>query len=226
MGPSRRAETLGLRREQGRDGYREVVGEILGSLSTSRLARRRWSAAGPLSTAVSFLAGPMVRILPPATNLQTFFGPSDLIATSASQYRDQAALRKAHENGIGVHGCLLDTNRTAPRRAPTKNWKSGWPPGSISSGNGVPSPTTRICLATSLSRSHKAPWGVARPLTWSRRLLDGLRPDRVAPIGSSSSQTSVGIGRRCYVIAIFLADAPNLFQPPQWSQVVARIEPQ
>ena len=61
------------------------------------------------------------------------------------------------------------------------------------------------------SRSHKAPWGVARPLTWSRRLLDGLRPDRVAPIGSSSSQTSVGIGRRCYVIAIFLADEPNLF---------------
>jgi len=28
VGPSRRAETLGLRREQGRDGYREVVEEI------------------------------------------------------------------------------------------------------------------------------------------------------------------------------------------------------
>ena len=34
----------------------------MGSLSTGRLARRRWSAAGPLSTAVSFSAGPMVRI--------------------------------------------------------------------------------------------------------------------------------------------------------------------
>ena len=31
-------------------------------LSTGRLARRRWSAAGPLSTAVSFSAGPLVRI--------------------------------------------------------------------------------------------------------------------------------------------------------------------
>jgi len=38
-----------------------------GVISTGRLARRRWSAAGPLSTAVSFSAGPMVRIhLPPA----------------------------------------------------------------------------------------------------------------------------------------------------------------
>src|SRR6516165_8875539 len=33
-----------------------------GSLSTGRLARRRWSAAGPLSTTVSFSAGPTVRI--------------------------------------------------------------------------------------------------------------------------------------------------------------------
>src|SRR6516162_10912559 len=37
------------------------------SLSTGHLARRRWSAAGPLSTAVSFSAGLMVRIrFPPA----------------------------------------------------------------------------------------------------------------------------------------------------------------
>ena len=36
MGPSRRAETLGLRREQGRDGYREVVEEIITSLSRIR----------------------------------------------------------------------------------------------------------------------------------------------------------------------------------------------
>jgi hypothetical protein len=42
----------------------------MGSLSTSRLARRRCSAAGPLSTAVSFSAGPMVRIrFPPAASL-------------------------------------------------------------------------------------------------------------------------------------------------------------
>src|SRR6516225_1311623 len=34
----------------------------MGSLSTGRLARRRWSAARPLSTAVSSSAGPMVRI--------------------------------------------------------------------------------------------------------------------------------------------------------------------
>jgi hypothetical protein len=33
VGPSRRAETLGLRREQGRDGYREVVEEIITALS-------------------------------------------------------------------------------------------------------------------------------------------------------------------------------------------------
>jgi|SRR6516165_1163774 len=39
----------------------------MGSLSTGRLARRRWSAAGALSTAVSFSAGPVVRIrFPPA----------------------------------------------------------------------------------------------------------------------------------------------------------------
>jgi len=39
----------------------------MGSLSTGRLARRRRSAAWPLSTAVSFSAGPMVRIrFPPA----------------------------------------------------------------------------------------------------------------------------------------------------------------
>ena len=39
----------------------------MGSLSTGRLARRRWSAAWPLSTAVSFSAGPVVRIrFPPA----------------------------------------------------------------------------------------------------------------------------------------------------------------
>jgi hypothetical protein len=39
----------------------------MGSLRTGRLARRRWSAAGPLSTSVSFSAGPMVRIrFPPA----------------------------------------------------------------------------------------------------------------------------------------------------------------
>ena len=36
MGPSRRAETLGLRREQGRDGYREVVEEIITALSRIR----------------------------------------------------------------------------------------------------------------------------------------------------------------------------------------------
>ena len=43
----------------------------MGSLSTGRLARRRWSAAGPLSTAVSFSAGPMVRIqFPPAASQQ------------------------------------------------------------------------------------------------------------------------------------------------------------
>jgi len=36
VGPSRRAETLGLRREQGRDGYREVVEEIITSLSRIR----------------------------------------------------------------------------------------------------------------------------------------------------------------------------------------------
>src|SRR6516162_1418050 len=41
----------------------------MGSLSTGRLARRRWSAAGPLSTTVSFSAGPMVRIrFPPAAS--------------------------------------------------------------------------------------------------------------------------------------------------------------
>ena len=41
----------------------------MGPLSTGRLARRRWSAAGPLSTAVSFSAGPMVRIrFPPANS--------------------------------------------------------------------------------------------------------------------------------------------------------------
>ena len=39
--------------------------------STGRLARGRWSAAGPLSTAVSFSAGPMVRIrFPPAGSQQ------------------------------------------------------------------------------------------------------------------------------------------------------------
>ena len=37
MGPSRRAETLGLRREQGRDGYREVVEEI-----TTAISRLPW----------------------------------------------------------------------------------------------------------------------------------------------------------------------------------------
>src|SRR6516164_8691934 len=43
----------------------------MGSLSTGRLARRRWSAAGPLSTAVSFSAVPMVRIrFPPAASQQ------------------------------------------------------------------------------------------------------------------------------------------------------------
>jgi len=36
VGPSRRAETLGLRREQGRDGYREVVEEIITALSRIR----------------------------------------------------------------------------------------------------------------------------------------------------------------------------------------------
>ena len=36
MGPSRRAETLGLWREQGRDGYREVVEEIITALSRIR----------------------------------------------------------------------------------------------------------------------------------------------------------------------------------------------
>ena len=42
-------------------------------LSTGRLARRRWSAAGPLSTAVSFSAGPMVRIrFPPAVSQVNF----------------------------------------------------------------------------------------------------------------------------------------------------------
>src|SRR6516164_4797520 len=44
----------------------------MGSLSTARLASRRWSAAGPLSTAVSFSAGPMVRIrFPPGRSLRT-----------------------------------------------------------------------------------------------------------------------------------------------------------
>jgi|SRR6516162_4280447 len=38
-----------------------------GSLSTGHLPQRRWLGAGPLSTAVSLTAGPMVRIrLPPA----------------------------------------------------------------------------------------------------------------------------------------------------------------
>src|SRR6516225_11260827 len=41
----------------------------MGSLSIGRLAKRRWSAAGPLSTAVSFSAGPMVRIrFPPSAS--------------------------------------------------------------------------------------------------------------------------------------------------------------
>src|SRR6516164_8183347 len=45
----------------------------MGSLSTGRLARRRWSAAGPLSTAVSFSAGPMVRIrFPPSVSQANF----------------------------------------------------------------------------------------------------------------------------------------------------------
>src|SRR5271166_3546343 len=44
-----------------------------GSLNTGRVARRQRSAAGPLSTALSFSAGPMVRIrFPPAESLQTF----------------------------------------------------------------------------------------------------------------------------------------------------------
>ena len=44
-----------------------------GSLSTGRLPRRRWLGAGPLSTAVSLTAGPMVRIrLPPAVSQANF----------------------------------------------------------------------------------------------------------------------------------------------------------
>jgi hypothetical protein len=35
-GPSRRAETLGLRREKGRNGYLEVVEEIITALSRIR----------------------------------------------------------------------------------------------------------------------------------------------------------------------------------------------
>src|SRR5271166_2766650 len=47
-----------------------------GSLNTGRVARRQRSAAGPLSTALSFSAGPMVRIrFPPPVSPQTF-GPS------------------------------------------------------------------------------------------------------------------------------------------------------
>jgi len=43
----------------------------MGSLSTSRLARGRWSAAGPLSTAVSFSVGPRVRIrFPPRVSCE------------------------------------------------------------------------------------------------------------------------------------------------------------
>jgi len=43
----------------------------MGSLSTGRLASRRWSAAGPRSKAVSFSAGPMVRTrFPPAASQQ------------------------------------------------------------------------------------------------------------------------------------------------------------
>src|SRR6516164_8939194 len=43
--------------------------KLNGSLSTGRLPRRRWLGAGPLSTAVSLTAGPMVRIrLPPAAS--------------------------------------------------------------------------------------------------------------------------------------------------------------
>src|SRR6516225_2733530 len=57
----------------------------MGLLSTGRLARRRWSAAGPLSTAVSFSAGPMVRIrFSPAVSRQT-------IGSSAAEQPANAA---------------------------------------------------------------------------------------------------------------------------------------
>jgi len=43
------------------------------SLSSGALARRRWSGAGALPTAVPLTAGPKVRIqLPPAASLRTF----------------------------------------------------------------------------------------------------------------------------------------------------------
>src|SRR6516162_6058586 len=45
----------------------------MGSLSAGRLARGRWSAARPLSTAASFSAGPMVQIrFPPAVSQANF----------------------------------------------------------------------------------------------------------------------------------------------------------
>jgi hypothetical protein len=64
----------------------------MGSLSTGRLARRRWSAARPLSTAVSFSAGPMVRIqFPPAVSRQTIGSSAAEPASAVSGLGSAAA---------------------------------------------------------------------------------------------------------------------------------------
>src|SRR6516162_8093553 len=78
----------------------------MGSLNTGRLARRRWSAAGPLSTSVSFSAGPMVRIrFPPAVSLRTFgsggeLPPRDDIVPDA--FLGQATVSKRQPTGGGL----------------------------------------------------------------------------------------------------------------------------
>ena len=76
----------------------------MGSLSTRRLARRRWSAAGPLSKAVSFAAGPMVRIrFPPAVSRQTI-GSSAVEPTSLILGRSVGA-SKCRKCRSGVVWC-------------------------------------------------------------------------------------------------------------------------
>ena len=75
----------------------------MGPLSTGRLARRRWSAAGPLSTAVSFSAGPMVRIrFPPAESLRTIGSAGrELPASDAARCGGITALfRRGSARGI------------------------------------------------------------------------------------------------------------------------------
>src|SRR6516164_988758 len=92
----------------------------MGSLSTGRLASRRWSAAGPLSTAVSFSAGPMVRIrFPPAESLRTIGSSPRYDVGSASGAHRRVLQPRLRYSGFFLQFWRSERGQSAGAAIPT-----------------------------------------------------------------------------------------------------------